>query len=50
MLNLMNTMREMERLRRDIDGAFDNFGVGRWTFPFSRISFVPLWERALIRS
>ena len=41
MLSLMNAMREMERLRRDIDGAFDNCGVSRWTFPFSRISFLP---------
>jgi len=37
----MNPFREMERLRRKIDRAFEGVGIGRWDFPFSRISFLP---------
>jgi HSP20 family protein len=36
-----NPFREMERLRRNIDRVFEGSGVGRWDFPFSRISFLP---------
>jgi len=34
-------MNEMERLRREIDRVFEGQDVGRWTFPFSRFSFLP---------
>ena len=37
----LNTTPEMDRLKREIDRAYEDFGVGQWRFPFSRISFLP---------
>jgi len=32
---------QFEALRREIDRAFDDAGLGRWRLPFSRMSFLP---------
>lgn len=34
-------LREMATLQREIDRIFENMGAERWTFPFSRFSFLP---------
>ena len=34
-------LREMKLLRREIDRTLENFDFGRWSFPFSRFSFLP---------
>jgi len=33
--------REVDALRREIDRIFEGHGLERWTFPFSRFSFLP---------
>jgi len=33
--------REMEQLRREINRALESFDLDRWSFPFSRFSFLP---------
>ncbi len=32
---------EVDALRGEVEHAFEDFGVGRWNRPFSRISFLP---------
>jgi HSP20 family protein len=34
-------LEEMARMRREIDGIMGEGGLSSWTFPFSRISFLP---------
>lgn len=41
MVSYRSPFSEMESLRRSIERAFDDVGIGRWTYPFSRISFLP---------
>jgi len=41
MLTFRDALRDMEMLRREIERTFEDYGIGRWTFPFSRYSFVP---------
>jgi HSP20 family protein len=41
MLTRWNPIGDMERLRREIDQVFEGQESGRWTFPFSRFSFLP---------
>lgn len=33
--------REIDVLRREVDRIFESQGLDRWTFPFSRFSFLP---------
>lgn len=35
---------ELDSLRREVDRAFQEAGLGRWTRPFSRYSFLPGWR------
>ena len=32
---------DLEKVRRDMDRVLDEFGTSRWSFPFSRTSFLP---------
>ena len=34
-------LEEMARMRREIDRIVGGGGLSSWTFPFSRISFLP---------
>jgi HSP20 family protein len=34
-------LREMDTLHREIDRLFEDMGMGRWSFPFTRFSFLP---------
>jgi HSP20 family protein len=34
-------LRDLEALRNEVERAFEGFGVGHWSFPFSRVSFLP---------
>jgi HSP20 family protein len=36
-----NAYDELEGLHREIEKAFEGFGLGRWEWPFSQISFLP---------
>lgn len=43
MTPLSNAFSDLEGLRAEIERAFDGRGVGRWRFPFSRVSFLPAY-------
>jgi HSP20 family protein len=36
-----NPIEELDALRREVERAFENYGVERWPRPFSRIAFLP---------
>jgi HSP20 family protein len=41
MLGTLDTIRELQALRREVERALEDFSLGEWTFPFSRVSFLP---------
>jgi len=36
-----NLLDELDGLRREVERAFESYGVDRWTRPFSRVAFLP---------
>lgn len=36
-----NPFRELDALHRELDRAFERWGVSSWNYPFSRVSFLP---------
>jgi HSP20 family protein len=40
-LTTWNPWQELEALRRDVERAFDDFGLSSRTWPLSRVSFLP---------
>jgi HSP20 family protein len=40
-LTAWNPWQELEALRRDVERAFDSFGLSSRTWPFSRVPFIP---------
>jgi len=41
MLGTIDAIRELQALRREVERTLEDFSLGEWTFPFSRVSFLP---------